>query len=49
MRVADAGVEQAQVVVNLGDRPVARSVSPIFAALMKLSLRSKLIARVTGG
>src|SRR5216684_5642865 len=29
--------------------PVARSVSPIFAALMKLSFRSKLIERATGG
>src|ERR1700687_5606278 len=30
-------------------RPVARSFSPIFAAAMKLSFRSKLIARVTPG
>src|SRR5437773_6240119 len=30
-------------------RPVARSVSPILAALMKLSFRSKLIARATRG
>src|SRR6267143_4546284 len=29
--------------------PVARSVSPTFAALMKLSFRSKLIARTTPG
>src|ERR1700674_3691036 len=30
-------------------RPVARSFSPIFAAAMKLSLRSKLMARVPPG